>query len=100
MGKRLPYTPNSKIINSLRNLFLRSRERATALKRDNYTCQRCGKKQSRAKDKEVYIEVHHKKPVDKNWDIMLKCIRDCLLVNPEEMISLCKECHKNAHEKM
>ena len=36
MGKRLPYTPRSKIRNILRRyIWLRSRERAAALKREN-----------------------------------------------------------------
>ena len=61
MGKRLLITPNSKIKASLRQLFLRSRERAAAIKRDGYTCQVCGAKQSRAQGREVYVEVHHKR---------------------------------------
>jgi len=58
MGKRLPYTPNSKIKAAVRSLFLRSRERAEAKKRDGYACKRCGKKQSKAKGREVSVEVH------------------------------------------
>lgn len=100
MGKKLPYTPNSQIRSALRRLFLRSRERASAIKRDNYTCQECGKKQSRAKGKEVYVEVHHEKPIDKDWEKMISCIRKYLLVEPEKMKTLCKECHRVSHEKM
>jgi len=48
MAKKLPYTPNSRIKSALRQLWLRSRERAKRLKEDKYTCQKCGKKQSRA----------------------------------------------------
>ena len=93
MGKKLPYTPNSRIRSTLRQLFLRSRERAAAVKRDKYTCQQCGVKQSRAKGKEVYVEVHHKKHV-LNWDKLFKEVREHLLCDPELLEVLCKECHK------
>ena len=93
MGKRLPHTTNSTIRASLRRLFLRSRERAAALKRDKYTCLSCGKKQSRAKGKEVYVEVHHKEYV-LNWDALFYAIREYLLCDPKFMEVLCKDCHK------
>lgn len=92
MGKRLPYTPNSQIRSALRRLFLRSRERAAALKRDDYTCQKCAKKQSRAKGKEVYVEVHHKEGID--WDGICDIIRERVLQRPDKMETLCKDCHK------
>ena len=94
MGKRLPYTPNSKIKSALRQLFLRSRERASALKRDEYTCQQCGAKQSRKKGMEVKVEVHHKEGV-LNWDELYGVIREYLLCNPEGLETLCKSCHKH-----
>jgi 5-methylcytosine-specific restriction endonuclease McrA len=92
MGKRLPYTPNSRIRSVLRQLFLRSRERASALKRDKYTCQGCGKKQSRAKGKEAYVEVHHIDGID--WEGLIELIRVRLLQTPEKLRTLCEECHK------
>jgi len=92
MGKRLPYTTNSIIRSALRRLFLRSRERAAALKRDKYTCRSCGIKQSRAKGKEVYVEVHHKEGV-LNWETLFVLIRKYLLCNPLLLETLCKECH-------
>lgn len=92
MGKRLPYTPNSQIRSALRKLFLRSRERASAIKRDAYTCTACGVKQSKAKGKEVYVEVHHKDGVV-NWDAIFKVIREYLLCDPEFLTTLCEECH-------
>jgi len=92
MGKKLPYTPNTAIRNALRQLFLRSRERASCLKKQDYTCSICKKKQSRAKGKEVYVEVHHKKGI-LNWDKMIQQIREFLL-NEEHLECLCKECHK------
>ena len=91
--KKLPYTPNSQIRSALRRLFLRSRERAAAIKRDKYTCQNCGAKQSRAKGKEVYVEVHHGIDI-LNWEELFKAVRKYLLCEPEKLQTLCKSCHK------
>lgn len=91
MSKRLPYTPNSKIRQALRQLFLRSRERLAALKRDKYTCQRCGKKQSKAKGREVKVEVHHVDGID--WGGLLEEIRKRILQDPSGLITLCCQCH-------
>ena len=93
MGKKLPYTPNSQIRSALRNLWLRSRERSRALKRDNYSCVRCGVKQSKAKGREIEVEVHHKEGVT-NWDELFFAIKEFLLCDPEDMETLCKDCHK------
>jgi len=93
MGKRLPHTPNSRIRGALRNLWLRSRERASAIKRDNYTCQRCGRKQSKARGKEFSVEVHHRAGVC-NWDALISEIRRYLLCDPAHLETLCKDCHK------
>ena len=97
MGKRLPYTPNSKIRSALRQLFLRSRERGQRIKEDKYTCQRCGVKQSRAKGKEVKVEVHHKEGVQ-NWEALFKAVRKYLLCSPDDMETLCKKCHSDDKE--
>lgn len=93
MGKKLKHTPNSKIKAALRMLWLRSRERGEAIKRDKYTCQRCGAKQSKAKGKEVKVECHHSDGVV-NWDEIYKVIRKHLLCDPEKIETLCKKCHK------
>jgi len=92
MGKRLPYTPNSTIRAALRRLFLRSRERAACLKAHNYTCSGCGKKQSKAKGREVKVEVHHKDGV-LNWEELFLAIRKFILCDPNKMNVLCKDCH-------
>jgi len=98
MGKRLPYTPNSQIKSALRRLWLRSRERASAIKRDKYTCQRCGGKQSAAKGKEFKVEVHHLDGVE-NWQELYKAIRQYLLTNPDDLETLCKSCHSKVDGK-
>jgi len=93
MGKRQENTPKSQIRSALRKLFLRSRERAAAIKRDGYTCQRCGKKQSRAKGKEIFVEVHHISGIT-NWDALFDSVYEHLLCSPDKLETLCVECHK------
>jgi 5-methylcytosine-specific restriction endonuclease McrA len=96
MRKRTPdRTTRSQIRQALRRLSLRSRERAAALKRDNYTCQRCGRKQSRAKGREIYVEVHH---LDRKimWDVLIDCVYELLLVPSDKWVTLCVDCHKRA----
>ena len=92
MSKRLPYTPNSTIRSALRLLWLRSRERLAALQRTGYCCEKCGKKQSKARGKECILEVHHVEGIDL-WENTIKEVRKCLLHNPEKLQPLCKECH-------
>ena len=98
MGKRLPYTPKSNIMAAIRRLFLRSREHQTVLKRDNYSCCRCGVKRSKAKGREQNVEVHHKKAeFNKRFKELERLIRELILVSPDEMETLCKECHLKEH---
>ena len=92
MSKRQPNTPRSAVRSALRRLWLRSRERQAALKRDGYRCQKCGIKQSRAKGKEVYVEVHHKIKI-RNWERVIDMIYQELLCNPEHMETQCVKCH-------
>ncbi len=97
MGKKLPHTPRSRIKAVLRLLSLRSRERASVIKRDSNTCQVCGKKGSKAKGKEVKVVVHHKDGI--NWEKIFKFIYKELLVPPEKQEVRCVDCHKKGHEK-
>lgn len=92
MKKNLEQSTNTQIRAALRRLFLRSRERGFAIKRDKYTCQRCGKKQSKAKGKECKVEVHHKEGVC-NWDLLYQGVRAFLLCSPHFLETLCKDCH-------
>jgi predicted HNH restriction endonuclease len=98
MGKRLPGTPRSRVRSSLRMLFLRSRERAAAIKREEGTCQICHRKQSKAKGKEFSIEVHHKGG-GIPWEGAIDFVFKHILVPPEQMEVLCPECHQAQHEK-
>jgi hypothetical protein len=90
-GRKVPYTPHSRVRASLRQLWLRSRERAAAVKRESNTCEICGKKGSVAKGRGVKIEVHHLEGID--WQKIEEYIYRHLLVNPDALQVLCKECH-------
>lgn len=92
MGKRLLTTPRSKVRAAIRQLWLRSRERAAALKRDKYTCQICGVKQSTARGKEQKIEVHHKEGIG-NWEKVIDVINSEILCDPVNLKTICPKCH-------
>ena len=84
---------------ALRQVWLRSPERAAALKRDNYTCQApgCNKKQSKAKGREVKVQVHHIELP--NWDMAIDAVLACgLFCKKEKLITYDKECHKKIKE--
>ena len=91
MGKKLPYTPNSRIRQTLRILWMRSRERAAALKNTNYCCAYCGVKQSTAKGREVKLDVHHLDGID--WGDIIAQIRERLLQTPDRLAPACESCH-------
>ena len=94
MGKKVvDVTPRYQIKKALDQLWLRSRERGTAIKRDGYTCRECGAKQSKAKGKEVAVEVHHLHPGGRNLDAIIEYLRTHLLCPPEDLVTLCKGCH-------
>jgi hypothetical protein len=95
MGKKLPYTPKSRIANWIRRGWLTSRERAKVLKEAKYTCCQCGSKQSRAKGKIVKVEVHHKKRID--WEKIVEFVRKEVLDKPQ--VCMCVDCHKKETAK-
>jgi predicted HNH restriction endonuclease len=97
MGKKKPETPRSKVRSALRQLWLRSRERAAALKRDSYTCKRCGVKQSRAKGREQDVQVHHLQGIG-NWEKVIDIIYEEILCHPDRLETVCPDCHEK--EKM
>lgn len=92
MGVKKPNTPRSQVRSALRQLWLRSRERQAAIKRDSYTCQACGGKQSKAKGKEFAVEVHHIHGIG-NWEAVMDAIYREILCDPSNMETLCKDCH-------
>ena len=87
------YTKPWKIRSALRQMWLRSRERATALKNSGYKCEKCGVKASKAKGREQKIEVHHKEGIG-NWDKVIALIQDELLCDAENLQCLCPNCHR------
>lgn len=97
MGKRLPTTPRSQVRSALRKIFLRSRERAQALKDAGYRCEECGVKQSKAKGKEVQVEVHHLEGL-LDMDQLIDYVYRHLVCSPELLIVLCRSCHQKLHE--
>ena len=86
-------TPRSQIRHALRLLWMRSRERRAALKRDDYTCQTCRRKQSKARGREFAVSVHHCDGID-DWEGVIDVIYRRLLCRPEHLVTLCVECHK------
>ena len=66
-----------------------SRERAERKRIDKNTCQYCGSKE--------HLEVHHWEQPD--WDLIIEYIYRHLLVPPEELITLCRKCHKEETDR-
>lgn len=95
MGKKMPNTPRSRIKNALRMVWLRSRERAAAIKRESGCCQRCGLKGSKAKGREVDIVVHHREGID--WDGITDLVIQRVLQTPDKLEVLCRPCHDKEH---
>jgi predicted HNH restriction endonuclease len=90
-SRKKPITPRSKVRQALRMLSLRSRERAECLKKSGYRCEMCGVKQSKAKGKEAFLEVHHINGSGINEIIDL--IFEKLLCDSKYLQSLCVDCH-------
>jgi 5-methylcytosine-specific restriction endonuclease McrA len=80
---------------ALRQVWLRSRERAAALRRETYHCERCGAKGSAAKGREVKLEVHHREGID--WDGVIDLVIERIMVDPSRLEVLCEDCHDKEH---
>lgn len=85
-------TSRSQIVHGLRLMWLKSRERAEAMKRTGYCCEICGVKQSMAKDHPQKIVVHHKNGI-KDWDMIIDTIKNELFCPSEDLQVLCPVCH-------
>lgn len=96
MGKKLPTTPRSRVRAALRQLFLRSRERAACLKAAGNRCAHCGVKASTARGKEQKIQCHHKRGIG-NWDRIINEIFSEILCDPALMEAICPACHDKIH---
>lgn len=92
MSRKKPQTPRSRVRASLRQLWLRSRERAAAIKAESNTCEECNRKGSVAKGREIKIEVHHRD--GSGLDEIVDKVYEKLLCNPDRLQVLCKDCHK------
>ena len=95
MAKKQLHTPRSRVRSALRALWLRSRERAAALKREGNCCEGCGSKQSVAKGREVRLEVHHNNGIE--WEQMVDYVYRHLLCDPKHLTVFCKQCHDQEH---
>lgn len=95
MSRKLPTTPRSRVRHAIRQVWLRSRERAAAIQRDHYTCQGCHRKQSTAKGKEFKVQVHHKHGIA-NWEAVIDAVFAHVLCDPAHLETLCEECHGKA----
>ena len=97
MGRKLPTTPRSRIKNALRQVWLRSRERAACLKAAGHRCERCGIKASVAKGREVKLQVHHREGIC--WDGIVDAVIAAMLPDPAQLEALCVECHERETEE-
>ena len=96
MPAKKPTTPRSRVKNALRMVWMRSRERNAALKREQHTCQECHRKASMAKGKEFKVYVHHIKGID--WNGITDLIFERVLQTPADYEVLCEECHGKKSE--
>ena len=98
-SRKLHTPPRSRVRSALRTVWLRSRERAARLKLAGNCCERCGVKASKAKGREVGVQVHHKKGIAQ-WEQIIDLIFEELLVNPELLEAVCVQCHNTEHHGM
>lgn len=96
-SRKKPITPRSKVRAALTMMFLRSRERAAVIKRDQNTCQVCMTKGSKAIGREVYTEVHHINGAHK--DRIIDMIYEHLLCHPDDLVCVCRDCHRKITER-
>ena len=98
-SRKLPTTPRSRVRSALRTVWLRSRERAARLKLAGNACERCGVKASKAKGREISVQVHHTSGHIGNWEQVIDLVYQELLVDPSLLEAVCVDCHKAEHGK-
>ena len=69
------------------NLYQEENVKSYVRERDNYTCQKCNKHIEDLKKKDMQLQVHHIKPKSQGGTNV-----------PNNLITLCKKCHKQVHE--
>ena len=94
--KDMTTSTRSSVRAGMRRMWLRSRERGTAMKLAKRACSCCGAKQIVATP-DVRLEVHHTKGID--WEDMIDMFFERVLQRPEDYTVLCKVCHLAEHEK-
>ncbi len=100
MGKKSLTTPRSRIRAALRQVWLRGRERAAAIRRDCYTCQVCGVKQRMEKKQYVTkVQVHHKAGIMDWNEIIDFVLASGLFCSPDYLTTICEKCHQKIKEE-
>jgi predicted HNH restriction endonuclease len=61
-------------------------------------CERCKVKASKAKGREVGVQVHHREGIAQ-WEQIIDLIFEQLLVDPSLLEVVCVDCHKAEHGK-
>ena len=97
MPRKQPNTPRSRIRSTLRQLWMRSRERAAALKRSGNSCELCGELSDKRKGGTAKLEVHHLDGIE--WNNILDYVERHILVDPAKLEVLCKCCHAKEHKE-
>lgn len=65
------------------------------VKRDNFTCQKCGSKSGKNYDDKIFIEAHHLIPVRQ----LIKTKFEKYIYDIRNGITLCMNCHKHIPRK-
>jgi hypothetical protein len=97
VSRKLPTTPRSRIKSALRQVWLRSRERAACLKAAGHCCEVCGVHASVAKLREIKLQVHHRDGI--NWDGIVDAVIKAMLPDPSRLQALCEKCHAEQHKE-
>lgn len=92
-----------KVKSSIKDSIYYAAWRMGVFKRDNFTCMGCGYKSTRKINKKSDIQAHHIYPISRilvegKISSFLEAIDTAKLWDIENGITLCLECHKEAHK--